>query len=57
MKLFFIAVLLVALTCVAGLLLSQAVHVLFEGESFPPVPMSKKEITFLRVPASSPISP
>lgn len=57
MRLFAIALLLVALTCMAGLLLGQAVHVLFEGESFPPMPMSTKEITFLRVPATSPISP
>lgn len=56
MKLVQVALVLAA-ACLAGLLLGQAMHVLFEGESFPPQPMSKKEITFLRVPAVSPISP
>ena len=39
MKIFLIALALVATTCVAGLLLGQAFKALFTGESFPmPVP-------------------
>lgn len=51
------ALILVAAVCLVGLLLGQAVKVLFIGSSFPPVPMSEKETAFLRVPASSPNTP
>lgn len=57
MKIFLIAFALVATVCLAGLLLSQAVKVLFTGESFPPQPVKQQAVYYKRVPATSPISP
>lgn len=57
MKSFFIAVALVVITCLAGVALGHAGKALFTGESFPPQPMTEKAVYYVRVPASSPISP
>lgn len=56
MKLFYIALTLVAGACVAGLLLGYAVKALFTGESSPLPHLENKAVYYVRVPASSPIS-
>ena len=57
MKTFLIAIALVALACIAGLLLANAARALFTGESFPPPRMQDKLIYTIRVPAPSPATP
>jgi hypothetical protein len=57
MKSFLTALSLVAATCLLGFLFGYMGKVLFTGTSYPVQLMSKKEITFLRVPLSSPITP
>lgn len=51
MKIFLTALVLVAITCVAGLLLGQVFKALFTGESFP-VPLPKT--VTVTVPFSAP---
>lgn len=57
MKAALIAFSLVAGVCILGLLLGLAGKALFTGESFPPPKMENKAVYYIRVPASSPISP